>query len=426
MSTHNITSDRTSANATRPVVWTAALGIAVIVGTIWFLNRDDAIRTLNAPYDTAIEVALKEARSLRKSGYEEEAFRILSTQAARRYAPALHQLGLAHSRGWGTAVDLDAARDAFLQAVEYDFPGRGETAYELGRLYQRSVGEDCNALAVSWFQRAEAWGYTKAHLQLAVHYERGLGIDRDIDRAFHHYEVAAAHGSEAAAIKFARALKRGAAGLAADPDRAAYLADIAIRSLVQKARAGSGSAAKLLGRLYRDGDFVVMDLTSARRWFQRSGELGDPGGMHDLARLVLATETDPVQHRRALAWLRRAVSLGHGGAMTAIGRFHLAEKYGLNRNDAVIWFERGVEALHAGAMEELARLYAAGDLVTRDMTRALDLAERGAELGHRGSQTLLTDLRLRRGSVTGKDQKSDQHKSSVAAPASLPQLEVEL
>ncbi len=379
-----------------------AIALVALVGT-WVVLKDDGSAPLSAAYDTTIEADLKRARTLRSAGQAKDAFDILKVHARSGYPSALLQLGRAHMRGWGTPIDLDASRDALLLAVEYDFPARGEAAYELGRLYQRSVGEDCNALAVSWFDRAREWGYAKAHLQLATHFERGLGTDRDLDKALQHYEAAAAFGSEAAAIKFARILKRGDAGIPADPKRAHALAMVALASLEDKARSGSGSASKILGRLYRDGDFVDMDIRIARRWLQRSSELGDPGGMHDLARLILATETDTTQVRRALAWMRRAVSLGHGGAMTAIGRYHLAGQYGLARENAVIWFERGVDAKHAGAMAELARLYATGDLVPRDIKKAIELAKQGVELGHRGSQTLLSDLRLRRDTVSSNE-----------------------
>lgn len=413
MSTHPITKSKTSTAVI------GAIAIAAIVGT-WVALKSDAPATLGAAYDTTIEADLKRARSLRSAGQAKDAFDILKVHADSGYPAALLQLGRAHMRGWGTPINLDASRDALLLAVEYDFPARGEAAYELGRLYQRSVGEDCNALAVSWFDRAKDWGYAKAHLQLATHFERGLGTDRDLDKALQHYEAAAVLGSEAAAIKFARILKRGDAGIPADPKRAHALAMVALASLEDKARSGSGSASKILGRLYRDGDFVDMNIKTARRWLQRSSELGDPGGMHDLARLILATETENTQVRKALAWMRRAVSLGHGGAMTAIGRFHLAGKYGFVRPEAITWFERGVDAKHAGAMAELARIYSTGDLVPRDIKKAIDLAKQGAELGHRGSQTLLSDLRLRRDTVSSTERFVQPDMSKLGSAFTFP------
>ena len=43
-------------------------------------------------------------------------------------------------------------------------------------------------------------------------------------------------------------------------------------------------------------------------------------------------------------------------------------------------------------MEALARLKAEGALVPKDMPSAIDLARRGADLGHRGARTYLESL----------------------------------
>ena len=80
--------------------------------------------------------------------------------------------------------------------------------------------------------------------------------------------------------------------------------------------------------------------------------------------------------------------------MTALGRFHLDEKYGLNREGSLKWFERGAEVPHGGSLEELARFYNRGFLVLKDRKKAIEFAERGKRLGHSGSSKLLSAMRL--------------------------------
>jgi TPR repeat protein len=378
------------------------LGLAMFgLLTTGFLAQQSngGFQDLSAPIDPVAEERIRQARGLQRMGKWQDAADSLQELVAQGHPLAMFHLGKAYGRGWGVPADLDQSRELLLRAAQFDFPYRGETAYEIGRLYQRSVGEDCARYAFEWFQRAIDWNYPKGHVQIAKLYESGLGVEQDISSALYHYEAATAAGFESAALSFARALRVGRNGMPAEPLRAAMLADGAISALKLKASTGSASAAKLLGRLYRDGDFVDRDTGVALHWLRRASDLGDNGGMHDLAHLLIATQPERDSEMDALIWLRRAAALGHGGAMTSLGRFHLREQFGLDRPGAVSWFERGVIARHGGAMEELASLTANGDLVELDLAVALDLAKQGAALGHRGSERLRNELLDRAQSV---------------------------
>ena len=344
------------------------------------------------PLDPVVTEHLNQARGLQKLGKWHEAGEIIERYAHQGYPRALFHHAKILTRGWGVAPDLEKARLALLRAVQFKFSLRGEAAYELGLLYQRASGPDCGRIAVEWFLKALDWGYKKAHVQLAKHFSRGIGVDQDLARAALHYDAAAKAGFEAVSLKFARLLQKGANGIEKDPERAIVLAESAIASLKVKARSGSGSSAKTLGRLYRDGEFVRRSTDKAFYWLRHASHLGNPGAMHDLANLLLAGKRPEKSALEAIGWLKRAAEAGHGGAMTKLGRLHLAEKFGLKDTGAVAWFKRGVEAAHAGAMEELARICAEGKLAPKNMDGALKLAKRGSKLGHTGSKTLLREL----------------------------------
>jgi uncharacterized protein len=394
-----MTSDKKQTSSIFLVLILSAVLWGLLIAGFMTHQSDSGFQELSAPIDTVAEERIRQARGLQRLGKWQDAAEILEQLVAQGHPLAMFHLGKAYGRGWGVPADLDVSREMLLRAAQFEFAYRGETAYEIGRLYQRSEGLDCARYALEWFHRAVDWNYPKGHVQIAKHYENGLGVEQDISSALYHYEAATAAGFESAALSFARALRVGRNGMPAEPLRAAMLADAAISALKLKASAGSAGAAKLLGRLYRDGDFVERDITTAVHWLRRASDLGDSGGMHDLAHLVIATEPDRGSELGALVWLRRAAALGHGGAMTSLGRFHLREQFGLDRLGAVSWFERGVIARHGGAMEELARLNANGDLVELDLAAALDLAKQGAALGHRGSERLRNELLDRAQSV---------------------------
>ncbi len=370
----------------------AILGSFATFGWLTFAPHNAQVRAKQAPIDPAIIEDVRQARSLQKAGKLTEAFIELERLSQMGHPTAMFFLAKAYTSGWGVDPDLDQARSLLLKAVEYQFDFRGETAYKLGRLYEQSHGDDCQSIAVAWFLKALNWHYPKAHRQLGIHYEQGLGVPQNIERAVLHYEKAAEAGYETVSLRLARSLAIGRHGLIVDKTRAQRLADRAIIAYEVKAANGSGTAAKVLGRLYRDGEFVQQSNQQAQYWLRRASLLGDRGGMHELAFLILNTHPNEVKIKEALGWLRQAAQLNHGGAMTALGRLHLAGKHGLSAKDAVSWFEKGVAARHGGSMEELARLKADGHLTPLDMKSAIQLVRQGATLGHRGSRKLLKQL----------------------------------
>ena len=380
----------------------AAASIGLLAWSFLTAESNHRFVVKSVPTDSAALEEIKQARGLTRLGKLEDAAEILERHAKQDHPLAIYYLARAYRNGWGVPADLDDSRNLYLRAVQYDFEHRGQSAYELGRLYLLAEGEDCARIAREWFQKALIWQNTKAHFQLAKLYERGIGGPPDVDLALFHYEAAAESGYEAATIKFARVLRDGRYGVPQQPEKAQTLADLAIDLLERKASTGSASAAKFLGRLHRDGDFVPPSYDRAEYWLETAANLSDTGAMHDLARLMLSRIGDDEAAPRAIGWLKRAGETGHGGALTTLGRLHLKEKHGLPKTDAVSWFEKGVAAKHGGAMEELARLYADGELVPKDLGKAYDLARKGSAIGHKGSKTLLDQLA--EAEMSGSDQ----------------------
>nr|WP_319386327.1 tetratricopeptide repeat protein [uncultured Roseibium sp.] len=378
----------------KSLLWKGLLLGAVfgVAGAVALSSDATPVKAKSERIDPTIEEMIKQARGLQKVGRWEAAADILTQLANDGHPVALFHLGRAYKNGWGVEADLDQSRLIFMEAVRYSFAFRGETAYELGRLFQRSSGEHCAEIALQWFLKSLEWDYPKAHVQLAKHYERGIGAERDLNAAFHHYEQAAIAGYPSSTINYARILLTGRYGLTPDPDRARFWAERAIAGLEQKARDGSASSAKTLGRIYRDGEFMAADRLLAGDWFLRSANLGDAGAMHDLALMLLTGSPDEENTAEALKWLRLAATAEHGGALTALARLHLKSKHGLEPDAAVTLLERGVAVGHPGAMQELARLFAEGGLVLQDRQKAIELARKGADRGHQGSTSLLEKL----------------------------------
>lgn len=332
------------------------------------------------------------AKRLQNAGQWEEAFGILKLQAKGENPKAKMLLANQMSKGWGTARDLDGALDLLLQAVQFDFPERGQAAYQLGKLYRLSTGENCQDLAFQWFIKSLDWGNGKAHQELAKSYSRGLGTKQDFTKAVEHYHEASALGSASAIVALIALVDGGIAGTPGDRDKAMQVAEEWIPTLEQSAVAGSVFAARSLARLFLENGPIKKDHAQARHWLETASSLGDPVAMHDLVKLAVDNRYDWYANEKLLNLVNTSAKAGYPAAFTLLGRLHLQGKLGLNPEEASNWFTKGVKAGHAGSMEELARLHWTGAIKNADVSKARQIAEQGARLRHSGCIKLLQEI----------------------------------
>lgn len=365
-----------------------AAGLLCATACIVFFQLDQSEKQKTTVSGPVALKAISDAKKLARKSKWTDAATLLREHAVYGNPEVLYEFGRMLSNGWGTPRDLDKAREKLLLAVQHDFPKRANTAYELGRLYQKSSGPDCHRIAFEWFSKAARWGHAKAHAELGRHYARGIGVQKDLNAALTHYQNAADLGSASALLAFANLLAKEKKQDNINIDAKQLIAD-AIPLLETEAAGGRASSAKVLGRLYRDGLFVTADPALAQRWLRRSAHLGDTGGMHDLAQMLLRSGTNEDKLPEALEWLHTAAKRGDGSALTALGRLHVNSRYDLPSNEAIGFFERGVKAGHPGAMTELAEIYLEGDLAHSNRKRARELTTRAAALGHKGAKALL-------------------------------------
>jgi len=370
--------------------------IGFLVAYIFYDQHLDA-KGKPSPVQPSVMKQLTLAKSLQKQGKLLESTQIFEQFAIQGYPDAMFYLAKAYTKGWGVKPDLIKARWHFLNAVEYDFSYRGETAYQLGILYQKSAGPDCNTIAVEWFKKSIKWKYLKAAVSLGTHYEKGYGVPKDLDKAIYYYEMATHDGITIAALKHARIISSGNFGVPRDIEYAATLLKFSVENLELDVGRGKASAAKTLGRLYRDGisNIHLPEYTNLEKsifWFRRSSDLDNIGAKHDLAKLLLLVDEDR-HHKEAITLLQTSANSGHGGAAASLGRMHLAEKYNLPKAGSIPWFNMGVNAGHTGAIKELAVLYYQGELVDKDINMAIKLLQKGENKGHSPSKRLLIQYR---------------------------------
>lgn len=362
--------------------------------TIFYFKQESTLQLLQKPTEQVHPIVAREtAAALRfqKKGDWLAAAAILNKSAYDDNPKAKLAYAFQLSRGWGVKRDLDAARDLLIQATEYDFAERANAAYELGKLYKFSRGPGCQTIAYNWFSKSLEWGKKKAHLELAKAHARALGVPKNITLARYHYRQAALNGSPSAALSLVRIIFKD--------DKTKKGADEAIAALEEflplietAANNGKSQAARSLARLYERDSIVRADISKAMFWYEIASQAGDRAAMHDLAMLALNQPKLPFAEEKIVELLKTSADLGYSGAMTALGRLHLEQRFKLHKKEAIIWFEKGIASGHAGSMEEMARLHLKGLIVPKNKEAALDLAKQGAKLKHKGSVKLLLEI----------------------------------
>lgn len=151
-------------------------------------------------------------------------------------------------------------------------------------------------------------------------------------------------------------------------------------------RDGHPFAAHRLGKLYRDGIEVPVDLSKAEQWFRISAEAGNDLSAYALGKLLL--EQNRVQE--ALGWLDRAAAHGNSYAMYQLGKLCLAgDVVEKDTDSALQYFTAAAELGNPYAQYALGKLYLQGREVPRDTETALRWLERSAAQGNVYAQYLL-------------------------------------
>lgn len=98
--------------------------------------------------------------------------------------------------------------------------------YAIGRLYEKGRGVERNLeTAISWYRKAAERGHADSEYRIAVGYAYGLGVKRDEAEGLSWLRRAANHGQKRAQKVLAQAYEEGRLGLNADPERARYWYD---------------------------------------------------------------------------------------------------------------------------------------------------------------------------------------------------------
>lgn len=179
--------------------------------------------------------------------------------------------------------------------------------------YQKAVrlldGEAVGAeafQAAACLKRAAAQGHVQALAILGECYQKGTGVERDMEKAVECFEESAAAGCTAAMNSLALCCLWGL-GRKQDRTRAVEL-------YLQAAGNGDAAAQNNLGHCYESGTGVEPDAAKAVEWYEKAAAQGYAEAQNSLGLCYENGTGVPKDFETAIGYYRKAAAAGHTGA----------------------------------------------------------------------------------------------------------------
>ncbi len=291
----------------------------------------------------------------------------------------------------------------------------------LGYLYLTGENKDVKQdykKAVYWFQKAADKGNGIALFNLAICYDKGLGVKADPEKAHTLYVQAAEKGILEAQLNAAVNLEARAQALcdqAVKEKKAANAAEAAALPEVRKAyedafrfyrlSADQNPSDPNLGAVRKTAVFLTegigckADPAAAAAYFRIGAEKGDTRAQVRLADCYQRGAGVDQDNREMLHWLMAAAAADDAEAQAKIG-FCYAEGIGTVRDSrtAFRWFGKAAKAGYGPAQVMLGNLYLSGAGVEADPAMGVEWHRKAAIQGDVAGQfSLGADYQLGRG-----------------------------
>jgi len=229
---------------------------------------------------------------------------------------------------------------------------RFSDAYVALKLTQEGVElakEGSFAKAIRSWERASKAGLDKAHYNLALCYENGHGVERNLHKALEHYEAAANKGHSGSLFNLAMLHMSGEDPVPQDKDLAVHL-------LQQAATKGLPQAQRELGVLFTEEE--MKDMKRACELFEEAASQEDVVALYYLGICYEQGWGTEQNECKAAELYTKASRSGHEGALYNLATFFEDGKGGLpeDKEAALELFQQSLKNGNPAAKEEICRL----------------------------------------------------------------------
>lgn len=327
----------------------------------------------------------------------QEAFNLVSQEAEKGQAQAMHVLGTFYDQGLGVAKNHSKALEWYLKASDANFPAG---AYAVGLAYEVGRGVPASReSAITYFQKAADLKVTEASYKLASLSMAGVPPKADDKKALDYLKAAGVTGAKAQEA-LGNFYENGV-GLAPNYTQA-------FNWYKKAADAGLAEALFRVGTCYELGLGTAADGPKAIASFETAAKKKMANASYKLAGLYMSDSVVKADPKKAMEYMHAAVRDGHAAAANELGVIYLQGLLGqaVDTDKALEMFTKSADLGNTEGMKNIAVLYKNGLGRKADPGKALQwyLIAQRAGYQAEGIQSLIDELK--------KSMKADQIKQS--------------
>jgi TPR repeat protein len=300
---------------------------------------------------------------------EQEKVALLQLESAKGNALAKYRLAFKYFKGVGVKKNTQKEFQLYMEAAK---AGDADSMFEVAYILKNKDREEYDIKqAVQWYKKAIAAGNIDAIHNLGYLYDVGADdLEQDYQKAFTLYQKARASQLAISSSNLASMYKHGK-GIEKDIAKAIELYKEAFNR-------GYDKAGKLLADIYMDNELGLKDIYQAETWYKKCAINGRTDCQYELGSLYARFINEKSS---AVKWLDLAASGTDSDYITWAAYLYSngARYLDQNRDKAVRYYTKAVSMSNPQAQANLGFLYEDGQLVEKDMSKALALYEKSAK-----------------------------------------------
>lgn len=353
----------------------------------------------------------------KKKNYK-KAFEILLEQSDTNIL-ATYELGNIYKYGRGVDIDLETSETFFQKAfemfqdleasIEYENPDheflKEYVNYRIGKHFDYGLGVDQDYdKAKKFYEKSES---ALSDFSLGNLYFCGNGVEKDLKRAFQYYMKSDIKKRDNGYVqyKIATMYEKGM-GIKENSDKAEKYYHMAFKSFNQMLKESEDDNIQYrVGMMLINGKGVEKDLKKGIEFLEASAENGNPNAQYQIAKIYLDSgEGDPVKINAAIKYLENVANKGKNSmAHYRLGKLYTDEQF--------LYFDskKGLEHLQIAADQNneyaqfrLGILYLQGRIVMRDLSTAEKYLTLSADNGNEYAADALKQLKENRFKLKGR------------------------
>ncbi len=260
--------------------------------------------------------------------------------------------------------------------------------FGLAIMYEEGTGIKKNVkMAIKWYRKAAENGYVNAQSVLADMYYNGKEkyLEKDYAQALKWYRKAAEQGNSYSQDMLGDMYYYGK-GIEKDYEQSAYW-------YRKAAEQGYEYAQYSLGYLYEKGEGIEKDYEQSVLLYRKAAEQGNERAQYQLGNMYYFGKGVEQDFSVAARWYREAAEKGNRSSQNDLGvMYH--NGMGVNQDiaEAIKWYRKAAEQDEPHAQYNLGKMYEKGQGVIKDNAQALTWYRKAANQGHRQAKTALEKL----------------------------------